>query len=394
MLTLSVFETSFASSSTWQNSVEEVYTVRPQVPSSILVITSHEVQSFSPFNICASRTRQAGNSRKMLGFRRQIVDFFEAPCGNIDGKCTQSNRWQPAACSSKFFGEHRSISQTISASFLMWLPVVLFVRLFEPWIQVTHTSPPLQSQKHGIQTQDYHTEQVCRGASADTMWAGLSGRDCISSVKESHWKKGHSLLWIKYPSRVAARHLCVLLVIVRFKEFHQQQTNSPAITEHVSEEGWFPLFVFRRRERGRRAALRRLLWAWDLHGLQVSWRPGVGEHCSVLIHYVFPTIRVCLGEEQEANIHDGVVHFPRHSRSDVGDTLAFISSDLMTTEIRIHRRYFGPSQVVFSHSIDPIHKKGPLGHQSAVVISNQTDILKWTPNYQRMSAKCINKSIN
>ncbi len=228
----------------------------------------------------------------------------------------------------------------------------------------SHTSPPLQRQKHGIQTQDYHTEQVCRGASADTLWAGLSRRDCISSTKEGHWKKrtltSLPLLWIKYPDRVAARHLCVLLVIVRFKEFHQQQTNSPAITEHVSEEGWFPLFVFRLRERGGRAALRLLLWAWDLHGLQVSWRPGVGECCRVLIHYVFPTILVCLGEEEGANIHNRLVHFPKHSRSDVGDTLAFISSDLMTTEIRSHRRYFGPSQVVLSHSIEPIHKKGPI----------------------------------
>lgn len=85
----------------------------------------------------------------------------------------------------------------------------------------------------------------------------------------------------------------------------------------------------------------------------------MGERCSVLIHYVFPTILVCLGEEEGASIHNGVVHFPRHSRSDVGDTLAFISPDLMTTEIRNHRRYFCPSQVVFSHSIDPIHKKGP-----------------------------------
>lgn len=89
---------------------KQVYTVRSYVPSSILVI---EVQYFSPFNICASRTRQAGDSRKMLGFCRQIVDSFEAPCGNIDGKCTQSDRWRPTACSGKFFGEHRSVGPLV-----------------------------------------------------------------------------------------------------------------------------------------------------------------------------------------------------------------------------------------------------------------------------------------
>lgn len=189
-------------------------------------------------HLCLKNTascRQHIKRRKMLGcdFHRQIVDSFEVPCGNTGGKHTQSDRWQPTAYSSKFFGEHRSISRTISTFYLLWLPVVVFVWMFEPWIQVTHTSPPLQRQKHGIQTQDYHTEQVCRGASADTMWAGLPGRDCISSAEGSRWKKdtqeqSRPLMWIKSPGRVKARHLHtflkrVLLRIVRFKESQEQQ---------------------------------------------------------------------------------------------------------------------------------------------------------------------------
>ncbi len=153
--------------------------------------------------ICASRTKQAGDSRKMLAFHRQIVDSFEAPCGNIDGKCTQSDRWRPTACSGKFFGEHRSISRTISTSFLLWLPFVLFVRLFEPWIQVTHTPPHLCKGKNTAFRHKITILNRCAGEQVLTR----CGRDCqeetvSAAQKRVTGKKGHSQVSHFYGSNI------------------------------------------------------------------------------------------------------------------------------------------------------------------------------------------------
>lgn len=134
-------------------------------------------------------------------------------------------------------------------------------------------------------------------------------------------------------------------------------TNTTAVKKYVFEEGWFPLFVFRQRERDL-CEPETCTVCRSLEGQ--GWESAV-VFSSIML---FPPF-LCAWERKREQTFIRVSYFPRHSWLDVRDTLAFISTDLRTTKIR----HF---QVIFSYSNDPLRKWMYLGLQSTIALYDKS----------------------